>query len=131
MAPAPGRRSASAFAVVGAVAGLLSGLLGLGGGIVMVPGFTQVAGLPIKSAIATSLVCVAAFSIPGTVTHAVLGNIDWRAAAFLTLTVIPGSRLGAAATVRAGDRTLRMVVAGLLGAIAVLFGGAELVALLA
>ena len=128
--PHHGRGPSSAFAAVGAMAGLLSGLLGVGGGIVMVPGFTQVAGLSIKSAIATSLVCVAAFAVPGTITHAVLGNIDWRAAAFLTLTVIPGSRLGAAATMRASDRTLRMAVAGLLGVIAVLYAGGELVGLL-
>lgn len=128
-APHHGRASPAAFAVVGGVAGLLSGLLGVGGGIVMVPGFTQVAGLSIKSAIATSLVCVAAFAVPGTVTHALLGNIDWRAAAFLTLTVIPGSRLGAAATMRASDRTLRLVVAGLLGVVALLYAGGELAGL--
>lgn len=129
-APHHGRGPASAFAVVGAMAGLLSGLLGVGGGIVMVPGFTQVAGLSIKSSIATSLVCVAAFAVPGTVTHAVLGNVDWRAAAFLTLTVIPGSRLGAALTMRTSDATLRRVVAAFLGVIAVLYGATELIGLL-
>ncbi len=127
-APVP-TRSKTAFALVGGVAGLLSGLLGIGGGIVMVPGFTQLAGLSIKSAIATSLVCVAAFAVPGTITHAALGNIDWRVAAFLTLTVIPGSRLGAAATMRASDRTLRQVVAGFLAVVAVLYAAGELVAL--
>ena len=129
-APHHGRGRAPAFAAVGAAAGLLSGLLGVGGGIVMVPGFTQVAGLSIKSAIATSLVCVAALALPGTVTHAVLGNIDWRAAAFLTLTVIPGSRLGVAATLKASDRALRTAVAGLLGVVAVLYAGGELASLL-
>ncbi len=129
-APNHGRGPALAFAAVGASAGLLSGLLGVGGGIVMVPGFTQVAGLSIKSAIATSLVCVAIFAIPGTITHAVLGNIDWRAAAFLTLTVVPGSRLGAAATVRTSEATLRRAVAGFLGVIAVLYGASELAGLL-
>ena len=129
-APHHGRGPASAFAAVGALAGLLSGLLGVGGGIVLVPGLTQVAGLSIKSAIATSLVCVAALAIPGALTHAALGNIDWRAAAFLTLTVIPGSRLGAAATMRASERTLRRVVAAFLGLVAVLYGSTELIGLL-
>lgn len=129
--PPPGRRSRPALVAVGAVAGLLSGLLGIGGGVVMVPGLTQLAGLPIKSAIATSLVCVAAFAVPGTITHAALGTIDWRAAAFLTLTVVPGARLGAAATLRASDRLLRLVVGGFLGTIAVLYALGELTALLA
>lgn len=125
-----GRRSRGAFAVVGAVAGLLSGLLGIGGGVVMVPGFHSLAGLSIKSSIATSLVCVATFALPGTITHALLGNIDWRVALFLTLTVIPGARLGAALTMRADDRRLRLAVAGFLGAISLLYAGGEVAALL-
>src|SRR5207302_1275316 len=42
------------LAGVGVVAGALSGLLGIGGGVVMVPGFTEVVGMSVKSAIATS-----------------------------------------------------------------------------
>ncbi len=126
---ARGSRSRAAFAGVGVVAGLLSGLLGIGGGVVMVPGFSQVGGLPIKSAVATSLVCVAAFAVPGTVTHAVLGNIDWRVALVLTATVIPGARIGSALALRASDRGLRLAVAAFLGVIAVVYAGGELVSL--
>ena len=129
-APHHGRGPAGAFAAVGALAGLLSGLLGVGGGIVLVPGLTQVAGLSIKSAIATSLVCVAALAVPGAVTHAALGNIDWRAAAFLTLTVIPGARLGAAATMRASERAVRRFVAAFLGLVAVLYAAGEVAGLI-
>ena len=63
---ADGDASPLTFAVVGAAAGGLSGLLGIGGGILMVPGFTEIVGMPIKRAIATSLVCVGVFAIPGT-----------------------------------------------------------------
>ncbi len=114
---------------VGAVAGLLSGLLGVGGGIVMVPGFTQWARVPLKQAIATSLACVALFAVPGTITHALLGDIDWRVALLLAVGVIPGARLGATLTVRADVRRLRVVVALFLGATAVLYAGGELLAL--
>ena len=124
-----GHRSRLAFAGVGVVAGLLSGLLGIGGGVVMVPGFSQIAGLSIKSAVATSLVCVAAFAIPGTVTHAVLGNIDWRVALILTVAVIPGARVGAALALRASDIGLRRAVAVFLGLIAVVYAGGELLSL--
>jgi uncharacterized membrane protein YfcA len=124
-----GHRSRMAFAGVGVVAGLLSGLLGIGGGVVMVPGFAQIAGLSIKSAVATSLVCVAAFAIPGTVTHAVLGNIDWRVALILTVAVIPGARVGAALALRASDLGLRRAVAVFLGLIAVVYAGGELASL--
>ena len=56
---------------IGAAAGLMSGLLGVGGGIVMVPAFSELARIPIKMIIATSLACVGLFAIPGTITHAV------------------------------------------------------------
>ena len=98
---------------IGVVAGLLSGLLGVGGGIVMVPGFTQFAKIPLKQAIATSLACVAIFAVPGTITHAIQGDIDWRFALLLAIGVIPGARLGAALTVRADSDRLRTAVAAL------------------
>jgi uncharacterized membrane protein YfcA len=121
--------SRPALAGVGVVAGLLSGLLGIGGGVVMVPGFAQLAGLPIKAAVATSLVGVAAFAVPGTITHAALGNIDWRVALILTVAVVPGARLGAAMALRASDLALRRAVAGFLGVIAVSYAVGEVAAL--
>ncbi|MBW3556271.1 MAG: sulfite exporter TauE/SafE family protein [Actinobacteria bacterium] len=109
------------YAGVGTLAGFLSGLLGVGGGVVLVPGFSAAAKLPLKTAIATSLACVAILAVPSTVTHAFQGDIDWRVALLLTLGVIPGARLGAAATVRASDARLRIAVALGLGAIATLY----------
>ncbi len=118
------------YAVIGLVAGLLSGLLGIGGGVIMVPAFVQLAGIEVKAAIATSLVCVGAFAVPGTVTHALQGHVDWRIAVALVLGVIPGARLGAALTIRATDRRLRVTVASFLGVTAVLYAAGELNALL-
>lgn len=114
---------------VGMLAGLMSGLLGIGGGVVMVPGFTELGKLPLKTAIATSLACVAIFAIPSTITHGLNGNIDWRIALFLTIGVVPGARIGAAAAVRASDEGLRRAVAAFLGLIAVVYLVGELVAL--
>ncbi len=119
-----------AFAGVGTVAGGLSGLLGIGGGIVMVPGFTQVGDLPVKTAIGTSLACVGLFAVPGTVTHALLGHIDWRFALLLAVGVIPGARIGAALAIRSGDQRLRRVVAIFLGLMAVAYGLGETLALI-
>ena len=65
------------YAVVGAVAGFVSGLLGVGGGIVMVPAFTAVLGMPLKRALGTSLVVIVVLAIPGTIVHWALGHIDW------------------------------------------------------
>ena len=124
-----GDTHAAVLVAVGALAGLMSGLLGIGGGVVMVPGFTELGKLPLKSAIATSLACVAIFAIPSTITHALNDNIDWRIALFLTIGVIPGARIGAAAAVKASDEGLRKAVAGFLGLIAVVYLVGELIAL--
>jgi uncharacterized membrane protein YfcA len=118
------------FASIGALAGVLSGLLGIGGGVIMVPAFVQFARMEVKSAVATSLVCVGAFAVPGTITHAVLGHIDWRVAAALIVGVIPGARIGAAIAIRSTDRRLRVTVASFLGLTATLYAIGELTALL-
>jgi uncharacterized membrane protein YfcA len=115
--------------IVGVVAGTLSGLLGIGGGVVMVPGFVQLAGLTVKRAIATSLVCVAIFAIPGTITHALVGNIDWRFALLLAVGVVPGARFGANLTIRASDRRTRLTVAIFLGVLSIVYAVGELLAL--
>jgi hypothetical protein len=114
---------------IGAMAGGLSGFLGVGGGIIMVPAFTNWVGLPLKRAIATSLVCVGLVCIPGTITHQLLGDIDWWFALPLMVAAIPGARVGAHLAIRASDRALRISVASVLGTIAIVYGVVELVAL--
>jgi uncharacterized membrane protein YfcA len=114
---------------IGVASGLLSGLLGVGGGIVMVPGFSEVLKLPTKVAIGTSLACVGLLAIPGTITHALLHDIDWRFAALLAVGVIPGARLGASLAIRSTDRRLRLSVAAFLGVVAVIYGIGEIAAL--
>jgi uncharacterized membrane protein YfcA len=122
-------RSGTAVAGVGAAAGLLSGLLGIGGGILMVPGFNQFVGLRLKETIATSLVCVGIFAVPGMVTHAVLGDIDWRFAFLLCVGVIPGARIGAVLAIRADRQRLRLVVSLFLLAISLIYLVGEVLAL--
>ncbi len=122
------RPSGGVIAVVGAGAGLLSGLLGVGGGMVLVPAFNQMLGMPLKATVATSLACVGILAVPSTVTHAVLGDIDWWLAFLLAVGVIPGARMGAALALRASNRRLRLAVAGFLGLLSVVYGVTELVA---
>jgi uncharacterized protein len=117
----PGRRRRWVAAGIGLVAGLLSGLLGIGGGVIMVPAFTELLSLSLKSAIATSLVCVGIFGIPATITHAFLGDIDWRLAILLTIGVIPGARVGASLTIRTAERRLRLAVGVFLALVALVY----------
>lgn len=128
-APHGDRALVRIYAAIGVVAGGLSGLLGIGGGVVMVPAFVQFARMGVKEAIATSLVCVGSFAVPGTVTHVLLDHVDWRVAVALIAGVIPGARLGAVLTIRANDKRLRATVGIFLGITAVLYGIGELNAL--
>jgi uncharacterized membrane protein YfcA len=122
-------RSPLAAAGVGAAAGMMSGLLGVGGGVVMVPGFTELLGMELKPAIATSLACVGFFALPSTATHAIQHDIDWRFALLLAVGVIPGARLGAAAAIKAADRRLQRFVGTFLGVIAVVYAVGEIAAM--
>jgi len=114
---------------IGIAAGGLSGFLGIGGGVLMVPAFTTWLRVPIKVALATSLACVGVLAIPGMLTHAALGHIDWLFALPLSVTVIPGARLGAHLTIRSSDRTLRLLVGVVLGLIATAYAVGEVLAL--
>ena len=106
---------------IGAVAGFVSGLLGIGGGLVMVPLLVGWLGMPLKRALGTSLLVIVALVVPGTIVHAALGHIDWAICLALMVGGVPGARLGAALALRAKERTLRMVVGGGLLAISVAY----------
>lgn len=125
----PRRDTVPMLLAIGAAAGLLSGLLGVGGGVVMVPAFTELAGIELKTAIASSLACVGLFAVPGTITHAALGGVNWRFALWLSVGVVPGARLGAALAIRAGSHRLRQAVALFLGVTAIVYATGELLAL--
>src|SRR5262249_23786861 len=95
-APEPGRSAPAArrdevwrLGLIGLAAGGVSGLLGIGGGVLLVPAFASWVRLTVKESVATSLLCVGALAIPGMITHAVLGNIDWAFAIPLAIAVIP------------------------------------------
>jgi uncharacterized membrane protein YfcA len=128
--PPTGARRLVATGGIGAAAGLLSGLLGIGGGVLMVPGFQGLLGVPIKRAIATSLVCVGCFAVPGTITHSINGSIDWRFAFWLAVGVVPGAALGAIVAIRADDHRLRVAFGSFLVVVAVAYGAGEVAALL-
>lgn len=114
------------FSAVGTLAGFVSGLLGVGGGIVMVPAFTAWIGMPLKRALGTSLAIIAVLVVPSTIVHALLGHIDWTIFLVLALGVVPGARIGAHMALRAQDRTLRLAVGSFLLVVALVYGAREL-----
>lgn len=116
--------------VVGATSGFVAGLLGVGGGVILVPALAVVLRFPVKTALGTSLAVVAAQAVPGTVTHGLIGNVDWAIAGGLALGVVPGARIGSRWAVAAEDRRLRLIVGVAIAALAIAFGITELQALI-
>jgi len=119
-----------AYGVLGGFTGFVSGLLGIGGGVVWVPLVTTMLGMPLKRALGTSLVLIAIIAVPGTIVHAILGHIDWAIFLVLVIGVIPGARIGATIALGTRERTLRLLVGAFLLAVSVVYGIAELVRLL-
>ena len=73
-------RCARALSFSGAIAGLLSGLLGVGGGFVMVPALRRFTDLDMQSTVATSLAVIALVSLTGVLTSAAAGVMAWAVA---------------------------------------------------
>lgn len=127
---APASRPAiPALLTVGAVTGVLSGLLGVGGGFVLVPSYLKLFRMPVKIALGTSLTVISITVIPNLIGQSLVGNIRWDVAILIALGVIPGARIGALAAIKADPRKLRSIIAVVLGMVAIGYGALELAAL--
>lgn len=107
--------------LAGIVTGLLSALLGIGGGLVMVPLLTLV-GLPIGQATATSLLAVFCSALSATLRNAQQGEVNGRVAIGLSLSGMVTAQVGAAAAARLPDRPMSLGFALLLGLTIYLMG---------
>jgi len=85
---------------IGLGVGFLAGLLANSGGVLYAPLFIQWARMETKRALATSLVISAVLAIPGTVTHAALGHVDWALVLALSIGSVPTSYFGARLALR-------------------------------
>jgi uncharacterized protein len=107
------------LAPLGIGAGFLSGFLGIGGGLVIVPALMLGLGYPIKRAVGISLATIVPVSMVAVLTDLGVkrGNIHWTMALILTAGSLLGSVLGARLLRRLPDTPLRL-----------LFGSALLIA---
>ena len=87
--------------------GVFTGLLANGGGFLLVPLYLLVFGLDMRQAVGTSLVVIAALSVPTLATHWALGHIDWVVAAQFGAGLLPGSAAGGRWAQRIGGGRLR------------------------
>ena len=111
---------------IGAVAGLVAGYVGVGGGFLMVPMFLSLLGLDMKRASGSSLVAIGILCVPGAVLQILYGNVAIITAIAVVAGSIPGAVLGAKAAKYIPERELRFAFAGVLFVAAVLLVAQEL-----
>ncbi len=99
---------------IGLAAGALSGLFGVGGGILIVPGLVLLARMPQRRAHATSLAAILPIAVSGAAGYGIEGAVDWVAVGLLTVGGILGAFLGTSLLRRIPDRGLRVIFAGFL-----------------
>ncbi|WKZ57370.1 MAG: sulfite exporter TauE/SafE family protein [Bdellovibrionota bacterium] len=95
--------------LIGLVAGVTSGLFGVGGGVIIVPGLMLLLGLSVHMAIGISLAVIIPTAMIGTLRHWQAGNVDLSIAFFLALGAIVGGYLGASLAVALPAVTLKKI----------------------
>ena len=104
--------------VAGFLTGVLAGLLGVGGGIVMVPAMVVGFGIPAAVAKGTSLAVIIPTSIMGTVRNRTNSNVDLRLAAVVGIAGVVSAYGASKISVGLSETTSNRLFAALLGAVA-------------
>lgn len=91
----------------GLVVGLVTGLVGAGGGFLVVPALALMGGLPMPIAVGTSLVVIAMKSFAGFAGYLSSVAIDWRIAGMVTAAAVLGALVGARLTALVDPDSLR------------------------
>jgi uncharacterized protein len=95
----------------GLIVGAITGLVGAGGGFLIVPALVLLGGMPMRTAVATSLLVIAMKSFAGFAGH--IGNvaIDWQLAMGVTMSATMGSLAASSLSHRVSQHLLRRVFA--------------------
>ena len=111
--------------MIGTAAGLLSGLFGIGGGIVIVPSLIALLSMERKLAHGTSLAATLPVAAASLITYTIGGNVDWPVAACLAAGAIAGAVVGTHLLQIVPKRPLTMIFVAviLLTAIRLVIGG--------
>ncbi len=106
--------TALALVLVGVVAGTAAGLLGVGGGIIMVPAMVMFVGIPAAVAKGSSLAVIIPTAIVGTQRNRKKGNVDLRIALLVGLSGVVSSFLASKISVGLDEQLSNRLFAGLL-----------------
>lgn len=115
------------FVIVGLLAGTLGTIVGIGGGLIVVPFLLLVYGFPAQQAAGTSLLMVFFNSLSGALAYAKQKRIDYKSAWKFALATFPGAITGSYITGYLGDRIFHLIfgIIMILIAISILLRGEE------
>lgn len=108
-----------AAVLLGLAAGVVSGLLGVGGGVLFVPALALVVGLSQVDAEATSLLAIVPVAAVGTLRQRRYGNVRGRDALTLGALAVAGTVAGVALANALPERALQLAFAALMLLVAV------------
>ena len=113
----PSRRTLT-LAAIGTLAGLFSGLFGVGGGIVMVPLLVLWLGYGERQATGTSLAAIVIIATAAAAAHGAYGNVHVREGILVGIPAVAGVVLGTELQQRISTKAISLVFAALLVTVA-------------
>ncbi|MFV1957880.1 MAG: sulfite exporter TauE/SafE family protein, partial [Planctomycetota bacterium] len=105
---------------VSSVAGAVSGLVGVGGGILKVPMMVLLFGIPIEIAVASSAFMIGITALGGFAGHLACGHWDWKTSLLLGVAVFLGGQIGARKSVTLDKKKIKPIFGWFLVGVAVL-----------
>jgi uncharacterized membrane protein YfcA len=114
----PTRRSLT-LAAIGTLAGLFSGLFGVGGGVVIVPLLVLWLGFDERLATGTSLAAIVVIAAVATAVHGAYGNVHLREGVLVGVPAVAGVLIGTELQQRISTKAISLVFAALLTVVAV------------
>ena len=95
------------IALEGSVVGVITGIVGAGGGFLIIPALVLLAKLPMKMAVGTSLLIIAAKSLIGFLGDLSTQTIDWQLLLIFTALSIVGIFIGSALSKKINEKVLK------------------------
>jgi uncharacterized protein len=118
MATMPARRTLT-LAAIGTAAGLLSGLFGVGGGVLIVPLLVLWCGFGERLATGTSLAAIVVIAGVAVAVHGAYGNVHVQDGVLIGVPAVAGVLIGTELQQRISTRAISLIFAALLGVVAV------------
>jgi uncharacterized membrane protein YfcA len=100
------------------LAGVISGLIGVSGGILKVPMMVLLFGVPMNIAVGSSAFMVGLTAIGGFMGHVAAGHFDWKIALILAPGIFIGAQIGARTSVRVDKTKMKQFFGYVLAALA-------------